>query len=71
MSLNLRRMNTFTYLDTHPHILETDTCIITVKRGILPLNLLTIETELEWIDRHRKTEIELIMQFIPRVSRKV
>jgi len=62
-------MNTFTYLDTHPRILETDTCIITVKRGILPLNLLTIETE--WIDRHRKTEIELIMQFIPRASRKV
>lgn len=62
-------MNTFTYLDTHPRILETDTCIITVKRGILPLNFLTIETE--WIDRHRKTEIELIMQFIPRASRKV
>lgn len=35
------------------------------------LNLLTIETELEWIDRHRKTEIGLIMHFIPRVSRKV
>lgn len=71
MSLNLRRMKTFTYLNTHPSILETDTCIITVKRGILPLNLLTIETELEWIDRHRKTEIGLIMHFIPRVSRKV